>query len=97
MGWRIGQSPPLAVDSSPPSNIELPLGIKAKNCEQVGKTSELIHNHVIKQCATSQTFPLILGGDHCIAIGTIAAIKSMKKDAGIVWVCIFSSIHNDID
>eukprot|EP01036_Dinobryon_divergens_P034985 gene34985-45282_t len=34
-----------------------------------------------------------IGGDHCISIGTISAIKRNRKNAGIVWV----DAHADIN
>lgn len=59
--------------------------LNAKNCLHVGKASELIRDHVMPECKPAN-FPLILGGDHCISIGTISAIKKARPNTAIVWV-----------
>jgi len=38
-------------------------------------------------------FPLILGGDHSIAIGTIAGLAKHKKNMGVIWF----DAHGDIN
>ncbi|MGD9678187.1 MAG: arginase [Vulcanibacillus sp.] len=38
-------------------------------------------------------FPLILGGDHSIGIGTIAGIAKQKKDFGVIWI----DAHGDLN
>ncbi len=86
VGWRWKQLPPLVTD--PKFGIDINRNfedINCKNCLQVGKVSELIKEHVLPECE-SDNFPLILGGDHCISIGTISAIKQARKDTAIVWV-----------
>lgn len=83
------QVPPLFLDSlSDSDGGTLPTGFKAKNCAQVGIGCKAIRDHVNEHC-TDRNFPLILGGDHCISIGTVSAIKEARPNAGIVWVCIF--------
>lgn len=38
-------------------------------------------------------FPLVLGGDHSIAIGTIAGVLQQKKNLGVIWF----DAHGDIN
>ncbi len=38
-------------------------------------------------------FPLVLGGDHSIAIGTIAGVLQHKKNLGVIWF----DAHGDIN
>lgn len=64
---------------------EMPKGLKAKNCAHVGRGCRSIRDHVADHCK-DHNFPLILGGDHCISIGTISAIKTARPKTGIVWV-----------
>ena len=86
IGWGLKQVPPLVLDSLDTTNcVSLAQGLKAKNCAQVGVGCKEIRDHVAAHCK-DHTFPLILGGDHCISIGTVSAIKTARKDAGIVWV-----------
>ena len=78
--------PPLVIESFTNATTHVvPSGMKAKNCMQVGKGCEAIYKHTRDHCK-DKNFPLILGGDHCISIGTISAIKEARKDVGIVWV-----------
>lgn len=92
-GWKWREAPPLTDDfnklinsyRSTPNQANL----NAKNCLQVGKISELIHNSVLASVdEDKKSFPLILGGDHCIAIGTISAIAKVNPGTGIVWVSL---------
>ena len=46
-------------------------------------------NHLSK----NDDFSLILGGDHCIPIGTLPALMKLRPDTGIVWV----DAHADIN
>ena len=90
IGWNVKQTTPLILnDYSYIDNVNtptLPNGLQAKNCLYVGKGCEAMYKHTKKYCEEVDTFPLILGGDHCISIGTISAIKSTRKELGIVWV-----------
>jgi arginase family enzyme len=86
------QVPPLFLDSIDVSGCgELAHGLKAKNCAQVGRGCKAIRDHTAEHCKPG-TFPLILGGDHCISIGTISAIKKANKDTGVVWVSSCSQV-----
>ena len=38
-------------------------------------------------------FPLVIGGDHSIAIGTIAGVQQHKKNLGVIWF----DAHGDIN
>jgi arginase len=46
--------------------------------------------HKVEKVAAKNGFPLVLGGDHSIAIGTVAGIaahaRKKKKKVGIIWV-----------
>lgn len=73
---------------------------KAKNCYEVGNVCKLIEKKIVGELS-NENFPLILGGDHCISIGTISAIKKLRGNVGIVWVKttkrsfhLFKSHHN---
>ncbi len=83
IGWRVEQIPPIVIDSRENESVNDPKNVK--NCFQVGHVSEIIQKEVMKQCIPNN-FPLILGGDHCISIGTISAIKEKRKDTAVIWV-----------
>jgi len=51
----------------------------------------------VKRVLNQGAFPLVLGGDHSMAIGTIAGVsgycKSAKKRLGVIWI----DAHSDIN
>ncbi len=59
--------------------------IAAFNRKLAGKVSESIKN--------KNDFPLIIGGDHSNAIGTIAGVLSKRKKLGLLWLDAHPDIH----
>jgi arginase len=66
--------------------------INAKNHEEVGIVCEILSKQVEKEMI-KDNFVLILGGDHCISIGSIPSIIKVKPNTGIIWV----DAHADIN
>lgn len=90
-GWRVQEEPQISfVVSSPPSAEDPKLN--ARNCHHVGVVCERIYHQVLEQAKTDK-FLLILGGDHCIPIGTLPAITQARPSTGIIWV----DAHADIN
>lgn len=54
------------------------------NTELAGRVSEIIKEG---------RFPLVFGGDHSIAIGTIAGVAEHKKNLGVIWY----DAHGDLN
>jgi arginase len=92
VGWRWKIVPPLIEDVRHGRDFRSYEDINAKNCLQVGTVSEIVKNRLVKECEDG-CFPLILGGDHCISIGTVSALKTLKKNSAIIWV----DAHADIN
>lgn len=40
--------------------------------------------------------PLVLGGDHSIALGTIAGVSKSKKNIGLIWVDAHGDFNTDV-
>jgi len=40
-------------------------------------------------------FPLILGGDHSIALGSISGVASVRKDVGVLWIDAHGDFNTD--
>lgn len=55
-----------------------------KNLESVQDGAELLAT-AVSDIVTSGRFPLILGGDHSIAIGTLAGIARHYQNLGVIW------------
>jgi arginase len=49
------------------------------------EAAERIRNAVISVFSDEQT-PLILGGDHSLSIGTLAALAQVWKTPGVIWI-----------
>ncbi len=50
----------------------------------------------VRETLQQNTFPIILGGDHSIAAGTIAGIKAAfpKNRLGVIWIDAHSDLHS---
>lgn len=47
----------------------------------------------VSEIATNEEFPLVIGGDHSIAIGTLAGLHSVYGPGGVLWV----DAHGDLN
>lgn len=69
------------------NNIE-----KLRNLDEVVTTNERLAKTVDEQVKLGR-FPLVLGGDHSIAIGTIAGVSHHYENLGLIWY----DAHGDIN
>lgn len=90
-GWRVHQMPDIVEVQGNGVALESWMG-NAKNCASIGATCENMYTAVKKE-AESGNFVLILGGDHCIPIGTLPALVEAHPSTGVVWV----DAHADIN
>lgn len=67
-------------------------GIKLRYLEEVARVNTELCNKV-SEVMVEGRFPLVLGGDHSIAIGTIAGALQNKKNLGVIWF----DAHGDIN
>jgi len=67
-------------------------GIKLKNLDEVTRVNQELCDMIFKVMGEGR-FPLVLGGDHSIAIGTIAGVLQHKKNLGVIWF----DAHGDIN
>ena len=72
-------------------NINFP---NAKRIKQIHEVLLRVHNEVKKQLKQNK-LPILISGDHSIAAGTIAGIKSAypSKIIGVVWIDAHADIH----
>lgn len=63
-----------------------------RNLELVAEKSELLAIEVDKIIEMG-SFPLVLGGDHSIAIGTLAGVSKHYKNLGVIWY----DAHGDLN
>ena len=81
-GDILAQKPISPVDKS--SKLKFLDEITRVNTELCDKVSAVMNEG---------SLPLVLGGDHSIAIGTIAGVLQQKKDIGVIWF----DAHGDIN
>ncbi len=58
---------------------------RLKYLEQIIKVSEELAAAVAAALAENE-FPLVLGGDHSIALGSITGVTRVHKDIGLLWI-----------
>jgi arginase len=63
-----------------------------RNLELVAEKNALLAQKV-DQVVTSGSFPLVLGGDHSIAIGTLAGVAKHYQNLGVIWY----DAHGDLN
>lgn len=63
-----------------------------KNLQQVLEANTTLAQHVDQEIAKDR-FPLILGGDHSIAIGSLAGIAKHYENLGVIWY----DAHGDLN
>lgn len=67
-------------------------GTNLKNLDEVTRVNTELCNRVDQEMQAGR-FPLVLGGDHSIAIGTIAGVMKHCKNLGVIWF----DAHGDIN
>lgn len=66
---------------------------RIKNPKYVSQATQQIYKAVRASAGTPNNLTLTVGGDHSIAIGTVAAIQSAHPDAVVLWI----DAHADIN
>lgn len=95
IGWKVSIETPLdnevIVKRMLEDTVKDSFG-RVKRPNLVGEATELIYKSV-KKSLDEGKFPLTLGGDHSIAIGTVSAVIDKFPDAGLLWI----DAHADIN
>lgn len=91
IGYDVLDTGDIMIDRNMPPNESIS---KLKFLDQVVKVNTDLFNKVAEVMQEGR-FPLILGGDHSIAIGTIAGILQHKKNPGIIWFDAHADINTE--
>jgi arginase len=91
LGWRVHDSPDLDFNNNHHMHTresenshsfqELP---NAKNSSIVGRGCKMLADLVSRE-AMDGRFPMILGGDHSIGVGSLAGILRARPNTGVIW------------
>jgi len=87
LGWRVEDTADLDFHHNinspdPPKQVG---GPNVRNCAYVGNASNILAE-VVETKINQGFFPLILGGDHSISIGTLTGILRSHPNTGVIWV-----------
>lgn len=66
--------------------------LNLRNLKAVADASEILASKV-NEIVEKGDFPLVLGGDHSIAVGTLAGISKHYKNLGVIWY----DAHGDLN
>ncbi|QLG70456.1 hypothetical protein HG535_0A03960 [Zygotorulaspora mrakii] len=95
LGWKTKVERPLDEEDiskrMKESTVTDSFGI-IKRPNLVGEVAEKIYKKV-SQCLGETSFPVTLGGDHSIAMGTVSAVVDKYPDVGVLWI----DAHADIN
>lgn len=95
LGYKIIDDGDIIVEIKEKQKIKNP---KLKYLDEILKTSKMLAQKVEKALSQNH-FPLCIGGDHSMAIGTIAGISSYCKKnnlkLGIIWIDAHADMNTD--
>lgn len=89
-GYEIAQD----YNLSGPPNPNQPNTNGSRHLKEVVVWNKLIHS-AVQQALQSNQLPFLLGGDHCLAIGSIAAVAQHCKQQGKKLKVIWFDAHTD--
>lgn len=96
LGYKVLDSGDIFIQNVERQKIVNP---KLKYVNEILRTSKILAGKVEK-ALEKEHFPLCLGGDHSMAIGTIAGISSFckknKMKLGIIWIDAHSDMNTDL-
>lgn len=72
-----------------------PIGL-VKNPRHVSASARTVYEKVAA-AAKQGKFPLTIGGDHSIAIGTVAGVQAQYPDACVIWIDAHADINTPQD
>jgi arginase len=72
--------------------IQPEMNVKLRNLKAVAEANEKLAAKV-DEVVRKKSFPLVLGGDHSIAIGTLAGVAKHYKNLGVIWY----DAHGDLN
>lgn len=91
-GWRFEDLGDVAAVVPTASDPQAPEGKNARYSYAVGHTCAKIAV-VTREAAAAGSFALTLGGDHSVAVGSVAGVLQARPNLGVVWV----DAHADIN
>jgi len=95
LGYKVIDNGDIKIEIMERQKIKYP---KLKYLDEIIKTSKLLADKVVKVLEKGD-FPLCIGGDHSMALGTISGIASYCKKRnyklGVIWIDAHSDMNTD--
>ena len=66
-----------------------------KNLESVAHGNSVLYD-AVKDAVNASEFPVVMGGDHSVALGSVAAVLKARPETGIIWVDAHADINTPI-
>jgi arginase len=66
---------------------------RLRHIEQINRVNEMLADQVSKSLQDG-CFPVVLGGDHSIAVGTVLGVQRELKNIGIIWMDAHGDFNN---
>src|SRR5690625_5105201 len=82
LSYRVHDVGDVEIDQPNSKNIQSKS--KLKHLNEIAMSSERVAK-VVDKVMDKQDFPLVLGGDHSMAIGSIAGIAKHYENLGVIW------------
>ena len=96
LGWRVADAGDLSfVQPSASDPLIDPAHGNAKNSVAVGEGNRLLCD-AVEGAVQAGRFPLVVGGDHSIAFGSLAGVLKARPDTGVLWVDAHADINTPI-
>lgn len=93
LGYKVTDFGDVTIEISETQRIRNP---KLKYLPEIARTSKMLARKV-ESMLNRKFFPLIIGGDHATAIGTIAGISNYCKKNGMTFGTIWVDAHSDMN
>ncbi|KAI2500049.1 Arginase family [Fragilaria crotonensis] len=84
LGWRVDDIGDIDFEQIAHRAIKTAIP-SARNCGIVGAVNEHL-SKVVEEKIFDGRFPLLLGGDHSIGIGSLAGVLRARPNTGVLWV-----------
>lgn len=69
-------------------------GTTLKYLEEIAQVNEALH-YKVSQAMAAGRFPIVVGGDHSIAFGSIAGVLQRKRSVGVIWFDAHADINTE--
>ena len=78
----------------PPPELQPQGNLKLKYLEPIVRVSKELST-IVTSILQEGDFPLILGGDHSIALGSVWGVANVHKNVGVIWVDAHADFNTD--